>query len=254
MSGRQLDSRTERVSQGPTNLPRREMVRLWLAGFLAVAILIGGGAVYRVVGSELEEALNNPISLPVPLGEVPVEIAGWTGHEQEIPATTRSYMERNFADDFISRRYVNTSAGLHADVYVVYCSSRPAGILGHQPRVCMPAHGWGHGETTESEIVSTSGRRIPCLIHQFHRSSPAFQQIFTLHFYLLNGRITLSENDFSGFFGRRPNLSGDPTRFVAQVQISSATEYAVRKAAEQMVDTIIRFLPDANGHVAAADR
>ena len=234
---------------------RQGRIRFWFAGVLAVLVLIASGAAYREVGSELEDALNDPITLPVPLEEIPLEMDGWVGEDQEIPATTRSYMERNFADDFISRRYINEEAKLHADVYVVYCSSRPAGILGHQPRVCMPAHGWMHDGTTESEIILPAGREIPCLVHEFHRSSPVFQQVYTVHFYLWNGRITLSESEFSGIFkGRRLNLSGDPTRYVAQVQISSVHEHAAVEAAEAMVGTILEFLPDPNGYVEAAER
>ncbi len=64
-----------------------------------------------------------------------------------------------------------------------------------------------------------------------------------LNFYVLNGQITLNERDFSGFWGRRPNLSGDPARYVAQVQISSTLEHSARSAAAEMADTLLAFLP-----------
>ena len=119
--------------------------------------------------------------------------------------------------------------------------------------MCFPAHGWIHDGTVTSEITSSSGRPISCLIHRFHKPAPSFQEIVVLSFYILNGQITLSENDFSGLLGRRPNVSGDPARYVAQVQISSVYENSIRTAAAQMADTILAFLPDQKGHQGAAD-
>lgn len=225
---------------------------LWLAGGLAVLLLIGAGAAYRGIASGLRTILNTPIELPVSLDAVPMDINGWAGQELAIPAVTKDYMETNFADDFISRRYTNTAKGLWADIYVVYCSSQPAGILGHQPRVCFPAHGWIHDQTEASEIVSADRRPIKCLIHRFHNAS-TYQQVVVLSFYVLNGQITLTERDFAGFFGRRPNLSGDPARYVAQVQVSSVLENCVRLAASDLVDTLLTFLPDREGRVRAVD-
>jgi len=68
----------------------------------------------------------------------------------------------------------------------------------------------------------------------------------------LNGRITADEKDFSGLLDRRPNIAGDPARYVAQVQISSVMENSIRAAAKDMTDLILDFLPDKNGVVRAA--
>ncbi len=76
-------------------------------------------------------------------------------------------------------------------------------------------------------------------------------QKVVLNFYVLNGQLTADENDFSGIFGRRPNIAGDPARYVAQVQISSVLEYSIREAAKDMTDLILDFLPDWNGTVRA---
>jgi len=80
--------------------------------------------------------------------------------------------------------------------------------------------------------------------------------VFVLSFYVLNGQVTLRERDFSGFLDRTPNISGNPARYVAQVQISSAFEPSAIAAARDLVDTILTFLPDRHGYVQAtgADR
>jgi len=222
-----------------------------VAGCLAIVLLFAAGAGFRFLESKVQAIGDKPIELPVPLSAIPLQIGTWSGEEAEIPAVTKSYMERNFADDFISRRYVS-EGGLWADLYVVYCSSRPAGILGHRPPVCFPAHGWIRESTTESEAVLRSGRTIKCLIHRFRKPAPAYLEIVVMSFYVVNGEITLTESDFSSFLGRRPNLSGDPARYVAQVQISSVLEHSVRTAASEFVGTVLRFLPDPEGRVKAA--
>lgn len=193
------------------------------------------------------------IELPVPLSKIPKLVGNWTGEELEIEAGTQIYMKKNFADDYVSLRYMNATDRLWADVYVVYCATRMAGILGHQPRVCYPGNGWIWDGTTPSRINTQAGRTIDCLIHRFHKPAPAYQDVYVLNFYVLNGQITLSEKDFSGWFGRRPNLAGDPAQYVAQVQISSVIERAPGTLASQITDIILDFLPDGNGHVAAVN-
>jgi len=230
---------------------RTGAVHSCLAGILAVLLLIAAGVAYRAFASGMKDILGKPVELPVPLDQIPLNIGDWFGEDLPIPTTTREYMQTNFADDYVSRRYVNAKERIWADVYVVYCASKPAGILGHQPRICFPAHGWVADETTRSELDLRSGRRIECLIHRFHKPAPAYREVFVLSFWVLNGQITLSENEFAGFFGRRPNISGDPARYVAQVQISSTLEHSARSAAGDVVDTILTFLPDRNGQVKA---
>ncbi len=82
-------------------------------------------------------------------------------------------------------------------------------------------------------------------------------QAVVLNFYVLNGKLTAEEKDFSGLFsgllGLRINIAGDPARYVAQVQISSVLENSVRMMAKDVVDLILDYLPDQNGKVRAVD-
>ncbi len=226
---------------------------LWFVWILAVLLLVSAGVTYRVLASGLTRVLDAAITLPVPLSSFPLEVGNWVGGDLSIPNTTREYMEKNFADDFVSRRYIIDATKAWADVYIVYCSSKPGGILGHRPRVCYPGYGWILDSTESLNFISRAGRQVPCLIHRFHKPSPMNDQKVVLNFYILNGQLTADENDFSGLFGRRPNIAGDPARYVAQVQISSVLENSIRTAAKDMTDLILDFLPDRNGRVRAAD-
>jgi len=143
-----------------------------LVGILAVLLLIFAGITYRVLASHLKLVVGTPINLPVLLSAFPTKVGNWVGEVLPIPTTTQEYMEKNFADDFLSRRYINSSTKAWADVYIVYCSSRPGGILGHRPRVCYLGNGWIHDGTEPSQFISRAGRQVPCLIHRFHKPAP----------------------------------------------------------------------------------
>lgn len=222
----------------------------WFVWFLAVFLLISAGTAYRVLAPLVVDA---PITLPIRLSAFPVEISDWVGKELPIPAITKEYMEKNFADDFTNRRYINTTTKAWADVYIVYCASRPGSMLGHRPQVCYPGHGWIHESTKPYQFTSQAGREILCLKHRFLKPAPLYDEIVVLNFYILNGQITANEKDFSGLLGRWPNLAGDPARYVAQVQISSVLEISARTAAIDMTDLILTFLPDENGDVEAVE-
>ncbi|MCJ7777092.1 MAG: EpsI family protein [Sedimentisphaerales bacterium] len=225
---------------------------VWFVWVLALLLLVSAGIAYRVPAYRLKLLGEEPVALPVPLSNFPTRLGNWVGTELPIPATTREYMERNFADDFFSRRYVNSADKTWADVYVVYCSARPGGILGHRPSVCYPAHGWLQESTETSQFTSQYGRRIDCLVQRFRRPAPAIDEVVVLSFYVRNGQITTKESDFSGLFGRKFNIARDPSRYVAQVQISSALESSVRKAVQEVTTLVLDFLPDENGKVKAA--
>jgi hypothetical protein len=225
---------------------------VWLAALLAVLLLVATGIAYRTAMARVQGEGVEPVRLPVPLKQFPMRIGDWAGEDVPLADSIAAYMRQNFADDYVNRYYAEAARQLMASVYVVYCSSKPGGILGHRPGVCFVNAGWIHDVTEPSEIVSRAGRPISCLIHRFHKPAPAYQEIVVLSFYVLNGQITLSESGFSSIWDRRPNISGNLARYVAQVQVSSGLENSVRTAAAEMADTILTFLPDSKGEQAVA--
>ena len=219
-----------------------------LSWFLAFILLIFSGVMYRLAASHLK-LVSRP--LPISLSAFPLKVGSWVGRELSIAAITKEYMQQHFADDFLSRRYVNSETKAWADVYVVYCSSRPGGVLGHRPRVCYTGNGWIYDSTEPTQVMSRTGRQITCLIHRFHKPGPGYDQIVVLNFYILNGQITADESDFSGPFNRRLNIDGNQTRYVSQIQISSVLESSIRAAATDMIDLTLTYFPDQNGIVKA---
>lgn len=223
----------------------------WLIWTLTIFLLTSAGITYRVLASHLKLIIDKHVMLPIPLSKFPLQVGDWAGKELSIPNITKEYMESHFADDFLSRRYFNSITKAWADVYIVYCSSKPAGILGHRPQICYPAHGWIHDGTERSQFTSQNTQQMPCLLQRFHKPAPGYEQVVVLSFYILNGRITTNEDDFSNLFGRRPNIAGDPAYYVAQVQISSVLENSVHSITKSITDLIMDFLPDMNGNIKA---
>jgi hypothetical protein len=234
-----------------STISRAGKVPVWLIWIIAIVLLVSSGITYRAFASLI---IDTAINLPLPLNALPTVIGDWTGMEMSIPTTTREYMEANFADDYVSRRYMNNRSQTYADIYIVYCASRPGGMLGHQPRVCYPGNGWIHDSTEKTHFTTRQGREIPCLIHRFHKPAPMYDEIVILNFYLVNGKLATNQSGFSGVLGRRYNLSRNPARYVAQVQISSFLENSIISAASDMTELILDLLPDENGIIRAAER
>jgi len=219
----------------------------WFIWILAALLLVSAGITYRVVASQLNRLVWSPVQLPVPLSNVPLQIASWSGQEVPIPANV---IRVTGADDFLNRAYSNKLSNQHVSVYIAY-TARPRTMLGHRPQVCYPAGGWVHDRTEHTQVYSASGRKIPCLMHRFHMPAPTYEERIVLNFYIVNGKLTSDEGVFSGVGWRTPNIAGDPARYAAQVQIASVLEAPLRRAARDMADMLLEFFPDENGNVKA---
>jgi len=222
---------------------------VWFAWTLAVLLLMAAGITYRLFASHLNLAVKTPIELPVALSAFPKQIGPWAGKDVPLPENIQRVAQN---DDFLNRLYTNSSTNGWANVYIAY-SARPRTMVGHRPENCYVGGGWIHDSTEPSEVISSAGREIPCLIHRFHTPSPYYEERLVLNFYISNGRLTTDESFFTGIGWRTPNIGGDPARYVAQVQISSVLENSTRTAAKDMTDLILEFLPDENGEVRATE-
>lgn len=229
-----------------TRLGRISTSLVWV---LALLLLILSGMAYRVTASRLQLLVDSPITLSVPLSAFPAKIGGWEGQDVPIPENIQRVAG---ADDFLSRLYINKTTNQWVSVYVPYTAS-PQMMLGHRPQVCYPASGWVHDSTEPSEVISSSGRNIPCLIHRFHMPAPGNEERVVLNFYIVNGQFTDDESVFTGIGWRTPNIAGDQAQYVAQVQVSSVLESSVRSAVKDMTDLILDFFPDKSGKVRAAE-
>jgi hypothetical protein len=221
----------------------------WSVWFLAVFLLISAGVTYRVLASRLSVVVETPVELPVSLDSFPERVGDWVGKDVPIPVNIQKAAKN---DAFLNRSYEHRLSDQWANVYVAY-SANPRTMLGHRPRICYVNGGWIHDGTEASQVVSSIGREFPCLMHRFHRPAPDDQGTVVLNFYIVNGRLTSDDRNFSGVLWRTPNIEGDPARYVAQVQISSVFENSIRAVARDIVEPILDFFPDENGKVRALE-
>ena len=205
----------------------------------SIAIIIAGGFLYRKAARHLGFIVKTPVKLAVPLSGVPYELGDWIGEDVLLSESIQKVAQN---DDYLNRTYKNNKTNEHVNVYVAF-TARPRTMLGHKPTKCYPANGWVHDNTEETNIVSRFGISIPCLLHRFHRPAPDSGEVIVLNFYIVNGELTNDESIFSSIFWRTPNIHGDPARYVAQVQISSASENSVRVNAQDIADLLISLFP-----------
>jgi len=225
--------------------PRSKELIVWIAAF---GLLVASGFTYRTIAGRLQLISNTPISLPIPLSQFPKYIGSWEGRDVPLSLAIQRVAGN---DDFVNRHYRNTAESAWANVYIAY-TARPRTMKGHRPQVCYPAAGWALNNTEVIQVMSSSGRQVSCLMHQFSKSSVGSNSVVVVNYYVVNGEITCDESVFSGVAWRTPNIKGNPARYVAQIQISSNLESYVQLAAKEMIELILDYLPDENGIVKAA--
>jgi len=230
----------------PFRMGKMPIIWVWI---LAVLLLVCSGATYRVLASRLKLIVDTPVELPVPLSAFPKQIGLWAGKDVPIPPN----IQRAAGNDaFLNRLFINKLGNQWANVYIAY-TAHPRTMLGHRPQICYVAGGWVHEVTELTNVTSSTGRDIPCLLHRFRRPSPETEETVVLNFYIVNGQLTSDERVFSGVGWRTPNIGGNPARYVTQVQISSVFENSVRSAARDITERVLDYFPDENGKVRAIE-
>ena len=241
-----LDNGIEIFDSIPFGMGKVPVFLVWI---FAVLLLVSSGITYRVLASRLKLVVDTPVELPVPLSAFPKKIGIWAGKDVSIPVN----MVRAAKNDaFLNRFFRNEVSNQWANVYIAY-TAHPRTMLGHRPQICYVAGGWVHENTKLTNVTSSTGWEIPCLLHRFRRPSPETEETVVLNFYIVNGQLTSDERVFSGVGFRTPNIDGDPARYVTQIQISSVFENSVRSAARDITEQVLDFFPDENGKVRAID-
>ena len=221
--------------------------KIYIAYLMAFIVILVAGWIFRKQDNYLQFRISKPVTLPDSLSTLPTQIDNWKSKDIPLSETVQKVTGN---DDYINRLYFNKSTNQWVNVYVAY-SGRPRTMRGHNPKVCYVSSGWVHDYTQRTQIISSQGRQVPCLIHYFHRPDSQKEQIIVLNFYILNEKFCCSEEGFSGLRWRAPNVSGDPSFYVCQVQISSVLENSVRSIGETLSDLIYDFFLNCKAKTAS---
>lgn len=210
------------------------------AVFIVLAIIVASACVSEAFARFRQSSLP-AVNLAVPLNKFPDKIGLWEGEDVEIPEVIE---QATGNDDNLMRMYRNIETQEKVNCYIAY-AGRPRVMLGHKPVTCYRGAGWILDSTRQVRLTTSAGRIIPCNIHRFHRSSRNGSVVYVLNFYLVNGELSDSERSFSGIRWRKPNIGGERSSYVAQIQISSTSEGEALNASCDLGDTIIDFMTSA---------
>lgn len=227
---------------------QRKQHRLYgMAVFWVMALLLVGVG-QRWLRRAMEVSAASPVSLDRPLASLPLRVGSWEG--VDVPMDIR-VVERAANDDYVNRRYVDLANNRFVDLFVAYTAS-PATMLGHRPDRCYPANGWRLEEVKTESLRRNDGGELRCLIHRFARDGQQNEGLVVLNYYVLQGQYTTDAEEFSGPRWRRPNLAGDSSFYVAQVQVvhpvylaslAERGEANVKQFAMEVADYVEALLP-----------
>ncbi len=206
---------------------------------MGLVVIAGAGGYYRYAAVHLDAISQMPLLPPIPLENFPMDFGPWQGRDVPIAETV---LRAAGNDDHLSRFYVDAAANLGATLYVGY-TAEPRRMLGHRPEVCYVGSGWIHDHTHQELIRTKSGKEITCLIHRFYKTGLAYEEVFVLNYYIVNGELTTDHKTFEGLRWRRPKQAGGRLEYVAQIQISSLSEQAARLLAKEIADPIMDYMP-----------
>ena len=213
--------------------------KIYLFGILGLAVLVSAGWYYRVLAEKYEAISMMPLLPSIPLDNFPLILGGWNGRDVPISETVLKVAGN---DDYLSRFYLNSHAQAGASLYVGY-TAEPRRMLGHRPQICYVGSGWVHDDSKPVVLRTATGNDLECLIHRFYRPGLAYEEVFVLNYYVVNGVITTDHTSFDGLRWRRPKQAGGRLEYVAQIQISSSSEQAVRLLAQEIADPIMDYMP-----------
>ena len=131
-------TRDKRNAAGSTgeSAPHPPLIKVG-ACIAVLAVLIAGGASYRMAVAKVRPLLSRRILLPVPLKEFPLEIAGWTGEDRPMSPEVERIAGN---DDYVYRVYTHDVTKEKASFYIAY-SGRPRTMVGHNPQACYGGQG-----------------------------------------------------------------------------------------------------------------
>lgn len=148
--------------------------------FITVGTLLAGIALLHGVSH------GEPVPLRVPLGQLPLVLDGWRGHDDPLE---QQIVIALGVDDYLSRTYVDRS-GDRVDLYVGYYQSQRTGVTVHSPKNCLPGAGW---EPVRAGRLSIPMAAQPPIVVNEYLVEKGPARHLVLYWYQAHGRVVASE-------------------------------------------------------------
>jgi EpsI family protein len=150
--------------------------------FLTAVLLLAGTALLLHSRAAID---RNPSSAP--LSQFPVNLAGWTGADQEIDQETLDVLG---AGDFLSRIYTQSASQEPISLFIGYFPTQRTGQTIHSPKHCLPGSGWVFESSSSEDLVDASGRQNR--VGEYIIANGAAKQ-FVIYWYQAHGRTVANE-------------------------------------------------------------
>ena len=186
---------------------------LMSAAVVAVLLLVGSGAGFRVLAQRLSRPNESSPIPPGTLETFPMEVGDWIG--RDIVLDERVVVATD-TDDHLNRRYVLGSGQKSAGLYIAY-GVQARDLMPHRPEVCYPAQGWTLDESDREDVSLSDGTALPCQVLRFVKGGLSKASRTVLYYYIIDGSFFADVSSL-----RNRSLWGSShVRYVAQVQVTS---------------------------------
>ncbi len=199
---------------------------------VAATLLIASGAGYRLLAGKIDAQASSVLPLNKPLTSIPLELRPWRG--EDVPLDERLLRQDAMDDQYLNRVYVNTSDGQVVTVYIGYIG-RPYRWLVHRPDICFPAHGRQQMSEEKITVAVAGGKRIPCILHEFHSTDSLQANTLILSSYIVNGRYTDDKHI------RNASLFAKQTPYLARIQLGTTLTRDTTRNVSGLRDLLSRF-------------
>ena len=129
---------------------------------------------------------GEPVPLRQPLGQLPLLMDGWLGHDDPLDQQIVSVLG---VSDYVNRSYVRLG-GDRVGLYVGYYQSQLTGETIHSPKNCLPGAGW---EAVRAGRLTIPMTEMPAIVVNEYLVEKGLMQYLVLYWYQAHERVIASE-------------------------------------------------------------
>jgi len=186
------------------------------------------------------------IPLRQPLGELPMQFAGWEG--RRLPDSSQKVLDILGVDDYINRSYHIENSPV-VSLYIGYFQSQRAGKSIHSPLNCLPGSGW---IPVRNERIFINVGKSAIQVNRITIQKGATNQV-VLYWYQSQGRAIASEymgKIYTVLGAMRTNRTDAAlVRIISPIsangrQSNAEAEEASEKAAIEFIQALFPLLVD----------
>ncbi len=208
--------------------------------FWAICILLAGTALFLHLRESSERRIASE-----PLADFPIQVAAWTGIEQQIDSQT---LEVLGAGDFLSRIYIQNRMTAPVSLFIGYFPSQRTGSTIHSPKNCLPGSGWVFESSSVAMLRDSDGKAHK--VGEYIIGNGDSRQ-FVIYWYQAHGRTVSNEYMAKIYLVtdaiRTNRTDGALVRVITPIESSAGVSTARDRAEEFatfLFPTLPRFIPD----------